>query len=76
MGTPFDLFDPRSHTESPEVGEPARAARLRLRVAMQRRGFRNLPLEWWHYTLEGEPWPDRYLDLPVRRPQPVPRSTR
>jgi len=66
MGTPFDLFDPRSHTESPEVGEAPRAARLRLRTAMERRGFRNYPLEWWHYTLEDEPYPDRYLDVPVR----------
>lgn len=66
MGTPFDLFDPRSHTESPEVGAAQRAARLRLRAAMERRGFRNYPLEWWHYTLAREPFPDRYLDVPVR----------
>jgi D-alanyl-D-alanine dipeptidase len=66
MGSEFDLFDPRSHTESPEVGAAARAARLRLRAAMARRGFRNLPLEWWHYTLADEPYPDAYLDVPVR----------
>jgi D-alanyl-D-alanine dipeptidase len=66
MGTPFDLFDPRSHTESPEVEPAQRANRLHLRAAMQRRGFRNLPVEWWHYTLENEPYPDLYLDVPVR----------
>jgi D-alanyl-D-alanine dipeptidase len=66
MGTPFDLFDPRSHTESPEVTPAQRESRLRLRAAMQRRGFRNLPVEWWHYTLEHEPYPDLYLDVPVR----------
>ena len=33
---------------------------------MERRGFRNLPVEWWHYTLANEPYPDRYLDVPVR----------
>jgi D-alanyl-D-alanine dipeptidase len=66
MGTPFDLFDPRSHTESPEVPAGARVNRLRLRAAMERRGFRNYPLEWWHYTLEDEPYPDRSFDVPVR----------
>jgi D-alanyl-D-alanine dipeptidase len=66
MGTPFDLFDPRSHTESPEVTPDQRENRLRLRAAMLRRGFRNLPLEWWHYTLAGEPYPDRDFDVPVR----------
>jgi D-alanyl-D-alanine dipeptidase len=68
MGTPFDLFDERSHTESPEATEAQRARRLRLRAAMQRRGFRNYPLEWWHYTLADEPYPATTFDVPVRRP--------
>jgi D-alanyl-D-alanine dipeptidase len=66
MGTPFDLFDERSHTESQAVGAAARAHRLRLRSAMERRGFRNLPVEWWHYTLADEPHPERGFDVPVR----------
>lgn len=66
MGTEFDLFDPRSHTESLEMSEAQLAARLHLRTAMTRRGFRNLALEWWHYTLEHEPFPDTYFDVPVR----------
>jgi zinc D-Ala-D-Ala dipeptidase len=68
MGTPFDLFDERSHTESPEASEAQRARRLRLRAAMERRCFRNYPLEWWHYTLAGEPYPSETFDVPVRRP--------
>lgn len=68
MGTTFDLFDERSHTESPDVTEAQRANRLRLRAALARRGFRNYPLEWWHYTLEGEPHPEATFDVPVRRP--------
>jgi D-alanyl-D-alanine dipeptidase len=66
MGTAFDLFDPRSHTESAEVRPAARANRLHLRAAMERRGFRNLPLEWWHYTLADEPYPEQTFDVPVR----------
>lgn len=66
MGTPYDFFDPRSHTESPEVGEGQLANRLRLRQAMEAGGFRNYPAEWWHYTLENEPYPDTYFDVVVR----------
>jgi D-alanyl-D-alanine dipeptidase len=66
MGTPFDLFDPRSHTDSREVSEEAQANRRRLVRAMERRGFRNLPEEWWHFTLAKEPFPDTYFDVPVR----------
>jgi D-alanyl-D-alanine dipeptidase len=65
MGTPFDLFDERSHTGSLAVPSVARANRERLRAAMERRGFRNLAVEWWHYTLADEPYPDRF-DVPVR----------
>jgi D-alanyl-D-alanine dipeptidase len=66
MGTPFDLFDPRSHTDSPEVNEAQRARRHRLRDAMGSRGFRPYPLEWWHFTLADEPYPGDYFDVPVR----------
>jgi D-alanyl-D-alanine dipeptidase len=66
MGTPFDLFDPRSNTDSPEVGPAERARRHLLRDAMARRGFRPYPLEWWHFTLAAEPYPDSYFDVPVR----------
>ena len=66
MGTHFDLFDARSATDAPGIPESARANRQRLRESMERRGFRNLAQEWWHYTLEKEPYPDRYFDVPVR----------
>ena len=66
MGTPFDLFDEQSHTESANVSAPARHNRLWLRTLMQQHGWRNLPEEWWHYTLVNEPWPQRYFTEPVR----------
>lgn len=66
MGTPFDLFDERSHTDAPGLPPAARHNRDWLRALMQRHGWRNLPEEWWHYTLQGEPYPERYFDLPVR----------
>ncbi|MFC4765387.1 M15 family metallopeptidase [Dyella koreensis] len=66
MGTPFDYFDPLANTDSPTVTATQRANRDRLRNAMTHGGFRNYPFEWWHYTLNPEPSPDTYYDLPVR----------
>ena len=66
MGTPFDFFDPRSHTESPDVTSEQQANRLRLRDAMEEGGFRNYSAEWWHYTMRDEPYPDEYFDRPIR----------
>lgn len=66
MGTPFDFFDPLSHTESPDITPDQLANRLRLREAMDAGGFRNYPSEWWHYTLRDEPYPDTYFDREIR----------
>ncbi|WP_440977381.1 M15 family metallopeptidase [Pseudoxanthomonas winnipegensis] len=66
MGTPFDFFDPRAHTDAPGLSEAQRANRKRLVEAMARRGFANYPGEWWHYTFKPEPSPDVQFDVPVR----------
>ncbi|MFI9204242.1 M15 family metallopeptidase [Streptomyces sp. NPDC053048] len=66
MGTGFDCFDTLSHTLDPRVTGRQRANRLLLKATMERAGFVNLPEEWWHYTLRGEPYPDTYFDFPVR----------
>lgn len=66
MGTPFDLFDERSHTDAASVSPAAQHNRRWLRAVMERHGWRNLPEEWWHFTLRDEPFPDRYFDDPVR----------
>ncbi|MCP2256356.1 D-alanyl-D-alanine dipeptidase [Streptoalloteichus tenebrarius] len=67
MGTGFDCFDTRAHTDDPRVSATARENRQRLRAAMESAGFTNYPLEWWHYTLRDEPFPDTYFDFPVTR---------
>ena len=66
MGTPFDYFDVAAHTDAPGATARQRANRHRLRAAMQQAGFRNYPLEWWHYTLQPEPAPATAYDFPVR----------
>ncbi|MGW8376114.1 M15 family metallopeptidase [Actinacidiphila sp. SB3-2] len=65
MGTGFDCFDTRSHTADPRTTPEQKANRLRLKSAMEREGFTNLPEEWWHFTYKKEPFPDRYFDFPV-----------
>ncbi|KRG38055.1 D-alanyl-D-alanine dipeptidase [Stenotrophomonas panacihumi] len=66
MGTDFDLFDTRAHTDSPEATPAQRAHRQRLRDAMAAEGFANYPMEWWHFTFRPEPTPDTAYDFPVR----------
>ncbi|MEM7435596.1 MAG: M15 family metallopeptidase [Myxococcota bacterium] len=65
MGTDFDLFDPKSHTDTTAVSPLQRANRRSLVDAMEHAGFVNLPVEWWHYTLRDEPYPDTYFDVVV-----------
>jgi D-alanyl-D-alanine dipeptidase len=66
MGTDFDLFDVRAHTDAPGITAAQHANRLRLRDAMARESFRNYPLEWWHYTLAPEPTPSTLYDVSVQ----------
>jgi D-alanyl-D-alanine dipeptidase len=66
MGTDFDFFGTRAHTDAADVTAQQHANRLLLRDAMAREGFRNYPLEWWHYTLEPEPTPHTLYDVPVQ----------
>ena len=66
MGTPFDWFGLRANTDNPDVTATQRANRQRLLRAMAREGFKNYPMEWWHYTLQPEPTPHTMYDVPIR----------
>ncbi|WP_426502463.1 M15 family metallopeptidase [Dactylosporangium sp. McL0621] len=65
MGTGFDCFDPLAHTAATGVTAAERANRTLLTGLMSAGGFTNYPKEWWHYTLDGEPFPDTYYNFPV-----------
>lgn len=67
MGTGYDCFDTRSHTADSRTARAQKANRALLVSAMTKRGFTNLPEEWWHYTLAQEPYPKTYFDFPVSR---------
>ena len=66
MGTPWDYFDARSHTLSKEVDVDAAKNRQILKRIMESAGFRGYYAEWWHFTLENEPFPDTYFDIPIQ----------
>lgn len=65
MGTGYDCFDTRSHTDSPAITADQRRKRNILRTAMESQGFSNYANEWWHYSLDDEPYPSTYFDFPV-----------
>ncbi|ULU26719.1 M15 family metallopeptidase [Dyella terrae] len=66
MGTDFDYFGTLANTDSPEATPAQHANREVLKRAMEREGFRNYAMEWWHYTLAPEPTPDTIYDVPVQ----------
>lgn len=66
MGTPYDFFDPRAHTDAPGTAPEQLANRHRLRDAMAAQGLADYAMEWWHFTLKPEPDPGTAYDFPVR----------
>jgi D-alanyl-D-alanine dipeptidase len=79
MGGTFDWFGHESHPDfggNPEtatylpndtITAEQFAHRMILRQAMLRHGFRPLSSEWWHFTLDNEPFPDTYFNFPVKQ---------
>ncbi|WP_406692547.1 M15 family metallopeptidase [Saccharopolyspora sp. ID03-671] len=65
MGTGFDCFDDRAHTDDPRITGEARANRDVLRDAMTSVGLQGYSGEWWHFNLPDEPFPGEYFDFPV-----------
>ncbi len=66
MGSPFDFFDPRSHTMSNKVTKKQHQNRMVLKRVMEKYGFKNYAEEWWHYSLKNEPFPNTYFDFLIK----------
>ena len=79
MGGTFDWFGLESHPDfggnpdtmeylpNDEITAEQFAHRMILRQAMMRHGFRPISSEWWHFTLDNEPFPDTYFNFPVKQ---------
>lgn len=65
MGSPFDFFGEVSHPDNRDITDEQFENRIILQKAMVRNGFRPLDCEWWHFTLESEPYPNTYFEFPV-----------
>lgn len=70
MGGTFDYFGSLSWSENTEaITEQQAANRKLLRDIMTSHGFHPLAEEWWHFTLDNEPYPDTYFTFPVNSHQ-------
>ena len=65
MGGTFDYFGELSHPDYKGITDEQYANRMILRDAMLSQGFKPLAEEWWHFTLENEPYPNTYFTFPV-----------
>ena len=65
MGSPFDLFGPISHPDYKGITDEQYENRMILQNVMIRNGFKTIDCEWWHFTLDDEPYPDTYFEFPV-----------
>ena len=65
MGSPFDYFSEASHPDYEGITQEQYDNRMMLQRVMVRGGFVPIDCEWWHFTLNNEPYPDTYFDFPV-----------
>lgn len=65
MGGHHDLLDPSSATAYPNLTHRQKKHRQLLKETMERHGFVNYSLEWWHYRLSPEPDTTAYYYFPV-----------
>ena len=72
MGSHFDYFGPPSHTAyqgaypGGNVNKTHNKNRMLLKRVMEKYGFTNYANEWWHFTLDNQPYPKTYFNFPVR----------
>ena len=66
MGTVFDFFSPKSWLDAAGLTATQEQNRALLQRTMNKHGFTPYSKEWWHYTLQSEPFSDTYFDFEIR----------
>lgn len=66
MGSPYDFFGIASHVSYNKLTQKQKSNRALLRKVMLSNGFRPYANEWWHFTLQNEPFPKTYFDFPIQ----------
>ena len=74
MGGTFDYFGQLSHPDYMDITEEQYAMRMLLREVMLKHGFKPLEEEWWHFTLENEPFPETYFTFPINSDSVAPAA--
>ncbi len=70
VGGTFDYFGSLSWAQNTDaITEKQAKNRKMLRELMMNNGFHPLAEEWWHFTLDDEPYPDTYFTFPVNSHQ-------
>ena len=65
MGGTFDYFGELSHPDYKNITDEQYNNRMLLREVMLKYGFKPLDEEWWHFTLDNEPYPNTYFTFPI-----------
>jgi D-alanyl-D-alanine dipeptidase len=65
MGSPYDFFDEKSNPLYSEISAQQKANRLLLNWVITEYGFIPSSNEWWHFTLQNEPFEDTYFDFVI-----------
>ena len=66
MGSPFDFFGTISNHDTDLINSEQYQNRQILKNIMEKHNFKPHREEWWHYTLNDEPYTDTYFDFPVK----------
>lgn len=65
MGTRFDFMDPLSHPNNRDITPAQYDNRQLLKQIMKKYNFVGIETEWWHFTLQHEPYPQQYFNFVV-----------
>lgn len=67
MGCIFDYFGKSSNINYKKITKIQYKNRLTLQKAMISNGFKPLDTEWWHFTLNNEPYKNTYFTFPISK---------
>ncbi|EAR12375.1 hypothetical protein PI23P_07115 [Polaribacter irgensii 23-P] len=65
MGSCYDFFGIQSHPFHKNISEKQIENRMFLRKIMTSNGFTPFENEWWHFTLQKEPFARTYFNFPI-----------
>ncbi len=65
MGTGYDCLDPTAWISNENISKTAYQNRMLLKNLMVEAGFKPYRFEWWHFTLENQPFRRQYFNFEV-----------